>query len=95
MALWVLIALLAPSDFARPVDYLCLDNSRFTLTASPTMAVVSFPDRDYILKRRQSALAIRYASKEATLYLDGKFAAFVAEDRPLPGCTRVEPGKSG
>ena len=95
MALWVGIVLLAPAAFAGPVDYLCLDNSRFTLTASPTMAGVRFPDRDYVLQRRPSALAIRYASKEATLYLDGEFAAFVAEDRPLPGCTRVEPGKSG
>lgn len=95
MAWWLAVALLAPADFTKPVDYLCLDNSRFTLTASPTVAVVRFPDRHYVLQRRRSALAVRYASKEATLYLDGDFAAFVAEDRPLPGCTRVAPGKGG
>jgi hypothetical protein len=94
MAWWLAVALLAP-DFARPVDYLCLDNSRFTLIASPTVAVVRFADREYVLPRRPSALAIRYASKDAALYLDGEFAAFVAEDRPLPGCTRVGPGERG
>ena len=92
MAFWMAVALLAPSHFAKPVDYLCLDNSRFTLTASPTLAVVRFPDRDYVLRRRHSALAVRYYSKEATLYLDGDFAAFVADDRPLPGCHRVKDG---
>jgi hypothetical protein len=95
MALWLAVALLVPAVETGPVDYLCLDNSRFTLTASPSVAVVRFPDRDYVLPRRPSALAVRYASKEATLYLDGKFAAFVAEDRPLPGCTRVETGERG
>jgi len=95
MAWWLAVALLAPAEFARPVDYLCLDDSRFTLIASPKVAVIRFPDRDYVLQRRRSALAVRYSSKEATLYLDGDFAAFVAEDRPLPGCTRVGPGERG
>lgn len=95
MAWWLATAFLAPALGSGAVDYLCLDNSRFTLAASPTVAIVRFPDRDYVLPRRPSALAIRYASKEATLYLDGKFAAFVAIDRPLPGCTRIEPGERG
>ena len=75
--------------------YKCLDGSRFTLTASPTTAVVRFPDREYRLVRKSSALAVKYASARATLYLDGDFAAFVADDRPLPGCFKVVPGERG
>ena len=80
----VLLAL-APS---APVAYRCLDDSKFTLTASPTLAVVRFTDRIYRLPRRPSSLAVKYESKLATLYLDGDFAAFIADDRPLPGCYR-------
>ena len=74
---------------SSPVAYKCLDDSGFTLIASPSLAIVRFPDRDYRLPRRSSALAVKYASETATLYLDGDFAAFVADDRPLPGCIRV------
>ena len=65
------------------------------LIASPTQAVVRFPDREYRLPRRSSALAVKYARKSATLYLDGDFAAFVADDRPLPGCSKALPGERG
>ncbi len=95
MAVWWSVALLAVSAIVQPVAYVCLDDTRFMLSASPTVAVVRFADREYVLPRKPSALAIHYASKEATLYLDGEFAAFIAEDRPLPGCTRVEPGERG
>jgi hypothetical protein len=30
-----------------------------------------------------------------SLYLDGEFAAFVADDRPLPGCYKLESGERG
>ena len=87
LSLVVAIAL-GPTPPSSPVAYQCLD-SGFTLIASPSLAIVRFPDRDYRLPRRSSALAVKYASESATLYLDGDFAAFVADDRPLPGCIRV------
>jgi hypothetical protein len=73
--------------------YVCLDNSVFTLSASDEMAIVRFKDGEYRLPRRKSALAIKYATDQATLYLDGEFAAFVADDRPLPGCHKQEAAK--
>lgn len=77
------------------IDYECLDGSRFTLRASATEAVVRFPDLEYRLPRRPSSLAIKYESKAATLFLDGEFAAFIAEDRPLPGCYQLSSRKRG
>ena len=71
--------------------YRCLDDTMFTLSRSETAAVVRFKDGQYRLPRRPSALAMKYATPTATLYLDGDFAAFVADDRPLPGCFRVKP----
>lgn len=88
---------LAIAAFAapEPAAYKCLDGSRFTLTASPAQAVVRFPDREYRLPRRSPALAVKYATESATLYLDGDFAAFVADDRPLSGCVEEVPGERG
>jgi hypothetical protein len=92
---WLVVAFATASS--APTDlrvYRCLDNTMFTLSVTPTQAVVRFADGQYRLPRRQSAIAIKYATPTATLYLDGDFAAFVAEDRPLPGCIRVRPGKA-
>jgi hypothetical protein len=86
---------LAPLAAPPPVAYKCLDGNRFTLAASPTEAIVRIAGREYRLPRRPSSLAVKYESKAATLYLDGDFAAFITEDRPLPGCYRVQPGKRG
>ena len=73
--------------------YVCLDNSVFTLSTSDEMAIVRFKDGEYRLPRRRSSIAIKYATKEATLYLDGDYAAFVSGDRWPPGCHRVESGE--
>ncbi|MCL6684438.1 hypothetical protein [Sphingomonas alba] len=70
-------------------DYRCFDETTFTLVLSEGQAVVRFKNGEYRLPRKPSAIAVKYASAKATLYLDGDFAAFVADDRPLPGCTRV------
>jgi hypothetical protein len=86
---------IAPPPAPQAVAYQCLDESRFTLIASPDLAIVQFADGEYRLRRRSSALAVKYASNTATLYLEGDFAAFVAEDRPLPGCYRVKTGERG
>ena len=90
--LFFLIAM-APAAPATSATYRCLDNSMFTLSASPTLAIVRFADAEYRLPRRPSSLAVKYATSTATLYLDGDFAAFVADDRPLPGCFRLKPTK--
>jgi hypothetical protein len=95
MAFLLMLALLAPEAPPAPVAYRCLDDTTFTLTATSTLAIVRFADGEYRLPRRSSALAIKYASKAATLYLDGDFAAFVADDRPLPGCFKVGPTERG
>ena len=74
---------------ANPVEtttYVCLDDTVFTISASDTIAIVRFKDGEYRLPRRSSSLATKYASEEATLYLDGDFAAFVTDERALPGC---------
>ena len=86
MAFWLFIL----SAFADPAaavhNYRCLDDTTFVLHLSEDLAIVIFPEAEYRLPRRSSNLAIKYATEEATLYLDGDFAAFIAEDRPLPGC---------
>ena len=94
MKFWLTIAAASinPANFST---YLCLDDSIFTLSTSDEIAIVRFQDGEYRLPRRSSAFAIKYASKEATLYLDGEFAAFVADDRPLPGCYKLESGERG
>jgi hypothetical protein len=93
LALLAFLASLVALSPPTAVAYRCLDDSKFTLVASPTLAVVRFSDREYRLPRRPSSLAIKYESTAATLFLDGEFAAFIAEDRPLPGCYRDKPGK--
>ena len=86
----LVIALITPTEFST---YVCLDDTVFTLSTSDEMAIVRFKDGEYRLPRRRSTIAIKYATKDATLYLDGKFAAFAANDRPLPGCYKLEPGE--
>ena len=91
----VVVLVIAAFAAREPLAYECFDGTRFTLTASPTKAVVRFSDREYRLLRKSSALAVKYTSKSATLYLDGDFAAFIADDRPLPGCFKALPGERG
>ena len=95
MAFMMFLLALAPSPTPEAVAYQCLDDSRFMLIAAPELAIVRFPDREYRLPRRSSALAVKYATRTATLYLDGDFAAFITNDRPLPGCYKVKPGERG
>ena len=92
---FVVLVAITPLEPAAPVAYRCLDDTMFTLSASPTLAIVRFKDAEYRLPRRPSSLAIKYESKAATLFLDGDFAAFVAEDHPLPGCFRLKTNQGG
>ena len=91
MAFLVFLAAQATPTPNQDALYRCLDDTMFTLRASESLAIVRFADGQYRLPRRSSNLAVKYATETATLYLDGDFAAFVAEDRPLPGCIRVGP----
>lgn len=95
MAVLAFIGLFALAQgTAERRNYRCLDDTKFTLTLSTDQAVVRFKDGGtYHLPRKSSSLAIKYADKTATLYLDGDFAAFVADDRPLPGCVLVKPAE--
>lgn len=86
----LVVALTNPVEFST---YICLDDTVFTLSTSDVMAIVRFKDGEYRLPRRRSALAIKYATEDATLYLDGQFAAFAANDRPLPGYHKLESGE--
>jgi hypothetical protein len=95
MAFHLFLLLFALQEAPRPVAYRCLDDTTFTLIASPTEAIVRFSDGEYRLPRKPSALAVKYATRTATLYLDGDFAAFVADDRPLPGCFKAAPNERG
>jgi len=93
--IWLTALAVAPINPVGYSTYICLDDTVFTLSTSDEMAIVRFKDGEYRLQRRSSALAIKYASKQATLFLDGEFAAFVADDRPLPGCYKLEEGERG
>jgi hypothetical protein len=93
VAVWLTAYAVALIGSAQHSTYVCLDNSVFTLSTSDELAIVRFKDGEYRLPRRQSALAIKYATEQATLYLDGDFAAFVADDRPVPGCHKVKGDK--
>ena len=88
----LLAALIAPAQHST---YVCLDETVFTLSTSDEMAIVKFEDREFRLPRRRSAIAVKYATQQATLYLDGDFAAFVSDDRWPPGCRRVVGGERG
>jgi hypothetical protein len=84
------MALTGSSQFST---YVCLDDTVFTVSTSDEMAIVRFKDGEYRLPRRRSTIAIKYATEEATLYLDDQFAAFAANDRPLPGCYKLGSGE--
>ena len=93
MAFLLFLVAQSASPLPEAVAYRCLDNTTFSLRASPTLAIVRFHDGLYRLPRRSSGIAIKYATRTATLYLDGDFAAFVADDRPLPGCVKIKPAE--
>ena len=93
MGAWLTVLAIALTEPVEISTYICLDNSVFTLSRSEETAIVRFMDGEYRLSRRNSDLATKYASTEATLYLDGEFAAFVAIDRPLPGCYMLKPAE--
>lgn len=95
MQFWPNLLFMTTLSFSGPVDYQCLDGTSFTLVATEESAIVKFVDGEYRLRRRPSSLAVKYESEMATLYLDGDIAAFVADDRPLPGCHKFKTRNAG
>lgn len=78
----------APPIRAEAADrHFQCESSDFSVEQRGTAAVVRFGDGSYRLERKPSSIGERFASDDATLIIDGDFAAFVAEDRlDLDGC---------
>lgn len=63
----------------RTTLYECADGRTFTVRSDPYDASVAYDDEHYRLTRRPSSIGTKYASTEATLIVDGNFAAFATE----------------
>lgn len=59
--------------------YQCSDGRIFSVARDDSRAAVYYEDERYSLSRRPSSIGLKYASPEATLIVDGAFAAFVTE----------------
>ena len=79
----------ASADYRRgSADvFQCSDGSELTVQFQRRTATVLAGGHSYVLVRKSSNLGERFASPEATLIIDGDFAAFVADDlHGLQGC---------
>lgn len=71
--------------------FLCADDRSFTVKRDSKSAIVHYLDAHYHLSRRPSSIGYKYGSGEATLVIDGDYAAFVTEAIPdLEDC-RIKP----
>jgi hypothetical protein len=59
--------------------YRCDGGRWFSVHRDKNTARIEYVDDRYSLARRPSSLGIKYASPEATLIIDGQFAAFATE----------------
>ena len=59
--------------------YRCPDGRAFTVERNPYEAVIQYADERYALSRRPVSTGIKYSSTEATLFIEGRFAAFASE----------------
>ena len=59
--------------------YVCNDGRSFSVQRDEDSASILYTDSRYSLPRRPSSIGIKYESPEATLIIDGKFAALVTE----------------
>lgn len=74
----------AAAGTATPhTSFACLDGIGFDVEQSDggKTAIVRTGSQDFTLKKNPSALGERYSSSEATLIIDGDFAAFVTDRR--------------
>ena len=63
-----------------PTSVFRCDGGRwFTVNRDANTASIRYADERYSLARRPSSLGIKYSSPEATLIIDGRFAAFATE----------------
>lgn len=70
--------------------YRCSDGRTFKVLRDSYEADVDYANESYSLQRRPSSIGIRYGSTEASLILDGPYAAFVTETVvDLPQCKEV------
>jgi hypothetical protein len=71
--------------------FICADNRSFTVARNAEVATVFFDGAQYRLARRASSIGIKYASSDASLIVDGDFAAFVTEAVPDLDDCRIKP----
>ncbi len=79
---------------ARPVGatvseqrFSCQGGEQLLVGEQPNGAAVQIGNSTYQLSPRRSSLGRKFSSPQATLIIDGQFAAFVAGDRTnLRGC---------
>ena len=100
LTIWGLVAFAVPISVAllsscsaaaapqvRTATYACSDGRSFTVRRDDERASIQYADGRYSLSRRPSSIGTKYASPEATLIIDGDFAAFVTETVvDLEGC---------
>lgn len=65
--------------------YSCANGGGFTIRLSEGAAVVRAGQSVHVLPRKPSSLGQRFASPDATLIVDGNFAALIGKDLPRFG----------
>lgn len=58
--------------------YRCAGNQSFTVARDARSALVEYSGARYVLPRRSSSIGDRYATRAATLIVDGDMAVFVS-----------------
>jgi membrane-bound inhibitor of C-type lysozyme len=66
------------ASLSGPVTYGCAGGKTFSVERQLRRATVVYRGARFVLPRRSSGIGTRYASREATLIIDGDFAVFVA-----------------
>lgn len=61
----------------RSLTYRCGDGRSFEVEQRGKMATIDFAGTRFQLPRRKSSIGARYASRDATLIVDGESAVFV------------------
>ena len=85
LAAWMALPVLAvPVQGRTPsaASFTCAADHSFQVTyrARGRVAAVRTPTKEYLLDRKPGNLGQRFSSSQATLIIDGDFAAFVAEE---------------
>jgi hypothetical protein len=71
--------------------YRCAGGRTFDVIRSGQIAIVRLGERIYNLQAKPGSVGERYTDRQATLIIDGDFAAFVANDETqLSECRQVD-----